>query len=358
MRTYSFDFTTGIPVRLFTITRRDGEVLRLTTWTNPITIGANTWTPAKGLKLSNIAERYDGSPASCQFSAAMISGGSFDPIDVAVGRFDGATVLIEITNAASPTARDFDFFGRIGATDLTTLESVAFEARNPHAFPNYQLVETYSVMCRHMFGGRFCRVPIMRPDVARASAYAAGAATRTRFAAANTPEDYANRYLECTVAGTTAASAPAFSSVVGATTVDGSATWTTRDAWERAARVASISNRHNIILDRLPDVRAASAGWYAPGKVFFDSGRYKNRGGKIGVWNESTFQITLFEPLGGFVAVNDWLFIWPDCNKTLDMCVDKYANGLNYGGFPQFKGAKTAAAPQLTPNTPPVVQYL
>lgn len=351
MREYSFDLSTGNPQRLITITRLDGTVIRTLTWPVAIAIAegsppaTTTWTPVRGLKLGDMPERADGTIPSTTLEVAWEIDGTFDPTDIAERLFEDATVLIEITDTDNPTTRDFDFLGRIGVTRFTTVGSVVFELRNPYGFDKEILVPKATLPCRHDYGNRFCQRPLLRPDVARSTAYILGAARRFRFAGANTPEDYSNRYLEVTTAGTTAASAPAFSSTISATTADGSVVWTTRDSLERAVRIASVVDRHRVILDRHP-IAGDVDGYFNPGGMFMATGRGAGKRWRIGNWTQSSLLAVSFQPIGLYFAANDWGYIWQDCDKTEDMCFTRHANSANYGGFQHFEGAKAATALQ------------
>lgn len=343
MRTYSFDVDSAAvrPVRLITITRVDGQVYRLCTWSKPITIGSETWTPGIGLVEYAVTERNDGTPASTQLDAACYAGGMFDPAEVAVGLFDGAIMEVHVCDANNPTAKDFHFYGQIYPTMQALHEKVRFEAQNHLAFPRRNLVQSYTVMCHNMFGDRFCRVPVVRPLVARSTAYALGDAVRVLTGDA--PAGYGNRYFEVTTAGTTSDTAPTFNYTIGSTTADGSVVFTARNAFERACTIASVVNYHNLILTASPDARAVD-GWYNPGKIQFFSGKNKNKIFKIGFWLAGSLQLTTFLPAGFNAEAGDAALIWPDCDKTATMCNDKYANILNNGGFPYFEGAKAAAS--------------
>jgi hypothetical protein len=346
MRTYSFNLAEGNPQRLLTITRLDETVIRVCTWAQPITIGADTWLPVKGLKLSDMSERVDGSPSQSSFDVAWEIGGLFDPIEIADHMFENALVLIEITNANNPTTRDFDFYGRVGECMLSTVGLATFELRSPFSFDREILVPKYTLPCRHDFGNRFCQMPLLRPLIQRSTAYPVlGTARRFRFDSAGNAEDFRNRYLEVTVAGTTAGTAPAFSSTLGATTVDGGVTWTTRDSLERAVRIASIVNRHTVTIDRHP-VAGDVNDYFSPGGLYMDSGRNKGKRFHIGTYVQATLRVSCRDPIGICSQVGDYAFIWKDCDKTLEMCDAAFHNAANYGGFRHFEGAKAASAIQ------------
>ena len=343
MRTFALDPATATIARLITITRRDGTVLRLTPWPRSIHLGGETWLPAPGLKTFDIGERSNGEPASTQIQLSAGSGGIVAGIDIEDELYDGAEVRIFLTDADSPTEKDFEFFGRIGSWSSPAHDVVTFNVKNPFAFPRHNLVPVFSVMCRFALGDQFCGVPIMRPEVKRSTSYALGTSVRHLTGAA--PAGYGNVYFETTTAGTTAATAPSYNYSVGATTTDGSAVFTARNAYERACEIAVVVDQHNLKLTTSPDSRAVD-NWYAPGHIQFASGRLTNRVYKIGGWRASDLQLTTYLPAGQCAAPGDTALIWNDCNKTIAQCETPFDNVRRFGGFPYYEGAKAVALDQ------------
>jgi hypothetical protein len=343
MRTLALDPATATIARLITITRRDDTVIRLTTWPSAIHIGSETWLPAPGLKTFDIGERSNGEPASTQLQLSAGSDGVVTEVDVENESYIGADVEIFLTDADSPTAKDFEFFGRIGSWSFPAHDVVTFKLSNPFAFPRHNLVPTFSVMCRFALGDQFCGVPIMRPQVERSTAYALGTSVRHLTGAA--PAGYGNVYFETTTAGTTASSAPSYNYSVGATTTDGTAVFTARNAYERACTIAAVPDPHNMTLTASPDPRAVDD-WYAPGKIQFASGVLKGRTYKIGGWRASDRQLRTYLPAGNSVQPGDTALIWKDCNKTIAQCEAPFDNVRRFGGFPYYEGAKAVALEQ------------
>lgn len=344
MRTYSFDLVEGNPQRLITMTRVDEVVKRFSTWAQPITIDGVTWNPVTGIALGDMTERSDGTVPSTTIDVAWEIGGTIDPIDVADKLYEDATVLIEITNADNPITRDFDFYGRIGRVTMTTVGLVTFELRNPFGFDREILVPKFTLPCRHDFGNRFCQMPLLRPELLRSTAYTVGTFRRFQFDSDGDPEDYRNRVMEVTsiTTGITSGSVPSFTDTIAGTTVDGGVTWTTRDALERAVRIGSVVDHHNVILDRHP-ITGDVDNYFNPGGLYMMSGRAKGRRFRLGGWVQSTMLASSFQPLGRLVVADDWAFIWQDCDKTKTMCNERFSNSPNYGGFDHFEGAKAVS---------------
>jgi hypothetical protein len=343
MRTYTFDPAADPIAFLYTIYRVDGGGCRLTSWPQQVRDTAgNIYEPAVGLKSFDISERNDGAPASTQLSLSTYAGGAIDPTDLAKGMYAEATVFIYLCNPElNPTATNFHFVGKVGNISRPLHDVVTFELRNHQAMPRFSLVPQFSVMCRFEFGGNFCGMPIMVPLIERTTTYAVGG--RGRFLTGSEPAGYGNVYFDVTTGGTTASTAPSFNYTIGATTNDGSVVWIARDAWERACEIASIPDRHTIILTALPDPRASDDAWFRPGKFMPTSGRNKGRVFPIGLWTASALKITTYLPAGMCCDVGDEALIWPDCDKTLTMCAEKYDNARRFGGFPYYAGANAAA---------------
>lgn len=88
--------------------------------------------------------------------------------------------------------------------------------------------------------------------------------------ATTTQRQYGNRVYEVTVAGTTAGSQPSYNTAVDATTVDGTATLTSRDAFMRHAEVTGVTDRRTftIQVDESRDVDD----WFNFGAVTWETG--------------------------------------------------------------------------------------
>ena len=344
---------------VFTITRVDGSIEYITNASTDITVDATTWTAHPGLIAGVKTSRLDGTPPTMGFQGQLQSSAPLKFSDLVNGMYDGARVQIYLVSQSAPTTPDFVFDGLVmGEVAFDQHGLAAFDLISIFAVPREIMIEKFTLKCRWQFGEwRNCRMrgvfphdtfPYNHfhiggdPPPRNTETYADGYA-RYRFGSAGTPEDFMNVFLYATEqTAVTASVEPAFSSVVGDLTVDGEQIWETRNSYLRAARIASV-DKHVVTLDRLPDPRAASdSTWFQPLKFVFRSGEYNGRAFKGNNWDTGTLSFETYLPCR-LAAVNDWIEITPDCDKTYGMCSQKFNNARNFGGFPFQIGAKAQA---------------
>jgi hypothetical protein len=367
MRTFTFSLINARLAYLITITRSDETVIRITTDTHSVSVSdgsspGTTWVAAAGIELSDMTDTNDGTLSNLTFQVGTETDGTFDPYEIDLGLFEDAHVLIEITNAANPLTKDFEFEGRMnGSADYDLEGNVSFEVLNLFGTPRDIFVRKYTIEDNVDFGDpRRSKIPTFPSidatsddlhDVSRLEVLALGERRRFRFASAGNPSDYHNVYLEVTTAGTTGAGTPTISDTVSATSTDGSVTFTTRNAYARSFQVASLIDTRHITIT-VTEPRATVTTWYAPGRLIMRSGFCKNRVSVIDAWN-GTSQIELVEPFGNLLTVGDWGEIAPDYDQTLEMADSKYGTALglladggpnNYRGFPHLTGARISTS--------------
>lgn len=85
--------------------------------------------------------------------------------------------------------------------------------------------------------------------------------------------------------------------------------------------------------------RTEDANWFAGAKVTFTSGL--NIGRSMEVTQSAAGSITLAHPLFDLIAPGDTYSVYGGCSKRfLEDCVNKHANGINFGGFPDLPQQK------------------
>jgi len=363
VRTFSFSFVNTKPEYILTITRPDETVIHVTPHHKAITIGAVTWSPAV-IEIGDMTNTNNGTLSNLSIKVGTQANGTFDPYEIDLQLFKDALVLIEITNAANPVSKDFEFVGKMnGNVQYDPVGNATFEVLNLYGTPRDIFIRKYTVEDQVDFGDpRRSKIPTFPSidattkdlhDVARLETIEVGDRRRFRFTGSVNPDAYANVYLEATsiTTGITAAGAPTPSSTVGTIYVDGGVTWTTRNAYARAFQVASLIDTRHITIT-VTEPRKTDPTWYAPGRLIMRSGFCKNRVSVIDSW-DGISQIELVEPFGNLLTVGDWGEIAPDYDQTLAMAVAKYGAAIgiladgganNYRGFPHLTGSRISSS--------------
>lgn len=354
MRTFSFSLVNARLCHLLTITRSDETVQRVATYHKALTIDSVTWHPAI-VTVNDLTDANDGTLSNVTIQVGTKGNGAFDPYEIDLGLYEDAHALVEITDAANPVSKDFEFEGKLnGQVDYDLEGNASFEVLNLYGTPRDIFVRKYKIEDDVDFGDpRRSKIPTFPSidatsrdlhDVARIETLAVGDRRRVRYAGAGNPSDYHNVYLEVTsiTTGVTAGTAPTFTDGVSDVIVDGGVTFTVRNAWARAFQVASLIDERHITIT-VTEPRATDETWYAPGRLIMRNGFCKNRVSVIDVW-DGTSQVELVEPFGNLLTVGEWGEISPDYDQTLDMADDKFGNSNNYRGFPHLTGARIATS--------------
>lgn len=149
---------------------------------------------------------------------------------------------------------------------------------------------------------------------------------------------YENIMYEVTTAGTTATKQPTYNATVGATTTDGTAVLTARNAWMRSAVITSVTNRRQFTVS--VDEPRAVDGWFKNGALFIFDGDNTGRSAEIKEWTQSTSEIQLYLPLPFDITPGTRIRLYRGCQKRLgEDCVDIFNNAVNFRGEPFIPGS-------------------
>lgn len=355
MMNLSFDMTGSgvVPAVVYTVTRLDGTIERVTPHERDITIDGLTWSSMGGLKSGVLTQRNDGTPPKMGLDVTTTTAGKIRFSNVDRGKYERANVLVGICDAANPVTPDFLFEGKMLGTIANNLQGeTQFDLISKFAIPREIFVSVFTLGCNYSFGdSRTCKMPVYPDpydrdmnDVEVGETIAVGDRRRYKFGTDDTPEDYEDVYLEATAitTGITAGTPP--SSTVGATSVDGGVTWTTRSANARAVQVTATDGIRTLTFDRIPDPRAiGDSNKLNPFKLQFVTGEYAHMNAFRGSnWDSDTKTGQVYLPCP-HVAVGDWAFMWHDCDRTFEMCSTHHGNAVNHGGYPKQLGAKAQA---------------
>jgi hypothetical protein len=286
-----------------------------------------------------------------QFSASQIipNFGAGETVGVGIQAQESATIppFAQVATFTGPAPFAQIFKGVIGEVKVNRKGLATLEARGLLTLGRGVITERYGPMCRNDLGddageegsGGTCMIPILPSDVQRSTAYItkAGATridqayVRARTASAGNPSDYANVYYECTTAGATAGTAPSYDPVVGHTTVDGTATFTTRNAWLRYAQVASVIDDFTFTLTAHPDTRDVD-GWFALGEGIVRSGPRTGFPFHMKAWAHFALKVTTFNIISDMLAPGYWVELSAGCDKRPVTCNGTFSNIANYRG--------------------------
>ena len=85
-----------------------------------------------------------------------------------------------------------------------------------------------------------------------------------------------------------------------------------------------------------------ASGWFSAGKLSFTSGA--NAGRAMEVKRHAAGAIALWQAMSETVAPGDAFTITAGCDKQFATCRDRFANGINFRGFPYMPGNDVALA--------------
>ncbi len=103
------------------------------------------------------------------------------------------------------------------------------------------------------------------------------------------------------------------------------------------ATVSAATSRRQFTASGLD---AFEAGWFTRGLVTFTSGANANRAQEVKrhALNGTTATIELWQPMALDIAPPDTFIITAGCDKRFSTCGAKFANAINFRGFPHMPG--------------------
>ncbi len=297
----------------------------------------------------------DGStPSNADVVVMVEPGGIVSPGDGVRGVLDNWPIVIELFDPNNISAGTYTALsGTIGSVDEDTKGMATIAANGPLRLAlEKPLTERYALTCRADLGDDRCKIPLcveqniaaydigrnqdfVRPDITTGSPpgliHVDDAYGRVRKGTAGTVQDYANLYLECTVAGTTdPTTAPDYSGIaVGSTVTDGSASFIVRNAWTRAALGHAV-DPYTIVIEAMTEPRASDITWFVLGGLFIRSGKLSGFPKiPISAW-DGVSKVTLSLPVSVTdVPLNTQMELHPGCNLTQDQCFARFNNSVN-----------------------------
>lgn len=153
------------------------------------------------------------------------------------------------------------------------------------------------------------------------------------------PVDFEDVVYDVTGAGETGGLYPDFDPAPGNTTTWGGVTFTAREAYTRAATVATVTDNRTftVTFTNGPDSREVDD-WFTYGAVVWGTGLNAGLTMEVKGFVAATDTVTLFLAMPFEVQVGDALSIYAGCDKRLTTCINKLDNVLNFRGEPYVPG--------------------
>jgi len=263
--------------------------------------------------------------------------------DIRAGKFDFAEIFVSIINWNNVADGVIKMRkGHFGEITLTKQGVFRTELRGLSQQLSQTIVELYQPECRADLGDSRCKVPIDPALRQNTFAYIIGDFIRVNTIGGIGQEIFENRIYECTVAGTSAGTPPTFDIVVDNTTIDGTATFTARQAWMRHAVVDTVTDNKTFTLTVAFDEVRAVDDYFNGGAVEFETGANDDIIIEIRDWVQSTRTLTVFIPTSFTVISGDKIRLYPGCNKRSQTCITKFVipNSTDFanGNIKNFRG--------------------
>jgi len=259
--------------------------------------------------------------------------------DVNNGVYDGASLELFLVNWADLTQGTLKL--RRGFLGNVRMTRVGFEAEIRGLLERLQrqILEVYTPGCRADLGDSRCGVPL-NPGVWQAStAYTARTTGDAPTGSAVRPSTPNGRHFVCTVAGTSGGSEPTWNTTLGATTTDGSVTWTAIQALTVTGTVTSVTNKR-IFAD---STRNEADGYFLGGLITWTSGTNATLQMEVKQFTNGTTTFELVLPMRNTIQVGDAYSVYAGCDKAWTTCRDKFGNILNFRGEPFVPQEQSAA---------------
>ena len=121
--------------------------------------------------------------------------------------------------------------------------------------------------------------------------------------------------------------------------------------YRASGTVLAVRDTRRIAVDGLADYEI---GWFNRGIIAFTSGA--NTGLSIEVKSHSAragmIEIELWQPMGEPIAIGDTITATAGCDKRFETCAARFANAVNYRGFPHMPGNDFVTAVAQPGSTP------
>lgn len=102
-----------------------------------------------------------------------------------------------------------------------------------------------------------------------------------------------------------------------------------------ATQVIGVHDRASLTVTGLAGY---ADGWFTRGRLTFTSGANAGRASEIKAQSTAVGRIELWQPMPVDIVVGDAVVLTAGCDKRFSTCTAKFANALNFRGFPHMPG--------------------
>lgn len=345
------DYTDCYCVR---IVRKDGTVFRFTSFAQDIVM-SESWdgstqsaiTPVTYLSNTGYQMTAIDQSASLAIDNIDISGvygpSGITKADLLAGVYDGSEVYIFLTDYQNPVEDEHMLKKAVYGITKPMDESFSIEFRGLTQLLNQNVGRTITTLSSEDLEGE--GVPLTAPDWSASTAYAnikgtydwRPGGTQANVVKPTTPNGF---WYYLSSAGTSGGTEPTWPTTAGNTVSDGTCEWTAFVAYAYDGTVTSTLNNGQF---GSTDLNIFADSWFADGVVTFNTGNNAGKSVEVQQFVGASGICVLFFDAPLDIEIGDTFTITVGYNRALGQCRDKFANTVNFGGFPYLPGPRTAA---------------
>lgn len=341
---------------LLTITRKDGEVLRVTDHDRQLTVDGETFRPILMGNMS--AERREAALRSGDQEAQGVIDGSYVTIaDLDGNAYLGAEVrqvVVDWTMPWLPLSAHRKWIRRVvrtGSTWTATLEGRTQQLQRPSAG---RFGGTFSPKCPYELGGVYCKKDISQWTQVNAlidrTATNGTALTLVDSGLSLTTDQHAGKRI--LLDGGTGSGQERVILSNTSTTFTVTEPWdtipdgtTTYQVGVGPAVDLVVRSRYEFEFDSGDWQGVYEDDWYRNGTVLWTSGPNAGVPYAIAKYTEATKRITLLIPTAYAIEVGHQAIVRVGCDGLFGTCRDKFDNADNFGGDPYAPSAQQIVEP-------------
>lgn len=327
---------------LWRITRTDNVVLGFTTHHEPIIFQGTTYVSAQGFSSATITATSGVNPDTMDTRGFMDALGIEDR-DVLNGLYDSCAVDIVAVNYMDLTMGGVILrTGTIGELRFGRL-NFEVEIRGLLLKMHREICEIYSPGCRADLGDTRCGVPLNPSTWLATTVYAANTLGDAKTGSWVRPTTPNGAIFRCTTPGTSGGSEPTWNTTPGATTTDGTVTWTA------VARRTVTGSLTSVISKRvfLDTARTEATGFFDQGILTWLTGQNAGASMEVKHWDLTSKQLELVLPMNYPVAASDTYSMHRGCDKTIATCQTIFLNQFNFRGEPHVPAKAITSIPSV-----------